>query len=271
MQELIELMRRLRDPERGCPWDRQQTFETIAPYTIEEAYEVADAITRGSPEDLKDELGDLLFQVVFHAVMAEEQGSFAFEDVVNVIVEKMRRRHPHVFESSNMPMDEASLRASWERIKAAERSSNAPVQRGVLDGVTPGLPGLARAQKLQRRASMAGFDWPDIGGVMDKLDEEHAELRAEVERLDRGGGSESPQDKDEVRQRIGEELGDVIFTCVNLARRIGVDADAALRGANERFTSRFSAMERLAKEAGQELGELSLGEWDELWEQAKRE
>lgn len=269
MQELIELMRRLRDPEHGCPWDRRQSFETIAPYTIEEAYEVADAITRKDLAGLKDELGDLLFQVVFHARLAEEQGHFQFDDVARAIVEKMVRRHPHVFEESDQSLDDDALRASWEAIKAAERRGADPVgtQRGVLEGVARGLPALVRAQKLQRRAAAVGFDWPVIWAVWDKLEEERAELEAEVEHFTQGDEA----GREAARARLSDELGDLLFTCVNLARHAEVDADRALREANRRFEARFIEMERLSRTSGQTLEALSEADWDALWESAKQQ
>lgn len=252
IRELIKVMAALRDPEGGCPWDREQDFASIAPYTIEEAYEVADAISRGEMDELRDELGDLLFQVVFHARMAEEAGVFAFNDVVRAIVEKMIRRHPHVFADEEVADAEAQTRA-WEQLKAKERKAKS--QHSLLDGVTLGLPALNRAQKLQKRAARAGFDWPDMGGVLAKIHEELDEVKAEIERGD---------DK-----ALAGEIGDLLFACVNLARYAGVDAEAALRSTNEKFERRFRYVEQGVLATGKTLEEVSLEEMDALWEEAK--
>ena len=243
MERLFGLMARLR---RDCPWDRAQTFATVAPYTIEEAYEVADAIAREDFDSLRDELGDLLFQVVFHAHLASERGRFDIEDVADSIVEKMIRRHPHVFEpTADGP------RPDWERIKATER----PPSQSALDGLPAALPPLAKAAKLQRRAAAVGFDWPDDEGVFEKLDEEIAELREAV------GTGEGPA-------RAESELGDILFTCVNLARRLGLSCERAVAGANLRFERRFREMERLAGNE-RSLDERPPSELDALWERAK--
>ncbi len=230
LQRLLDIMAALRDPERGCPWDRQQTFETIAPYTIEEAYEVADAIERGDRHDLKDELGDLLLQVVYHARIAEEEGSFAFPDVAEAIGEKMVRRHPHVFGESG---GEGGAH-QWEAIKKQEREAKAlrggPAPAASLFGDIPaGLPAIAKSHKLQRRAARLGFDWPSVDPVLDKVDEELAELRAEIA---------SPPAPDK-KKREFEEFGDLMFVMVNLGRWLGIDAEAALRAANVKFTRRM--------------------------------
>ena len=246
MERLTGLMARLR---QDCPWDRAQTFETIVPCTIEEAYEVADAIAREDFDSLREELGDLLFQVVFYAHLANERGRFDIEDVVDSIVEKMIRRHPHVFDPSAAGDGE---RPDWERAKARER----PRSESALDGLPAALPALARAAKLQRRAAAVGFDWPDVEGVFDKLDEEIAELR---EALDAGEGT----------GRVESELGDILFTCVNLARRLDLDGDRALAGANRRFERRFRVMESLAGR-GRRLDERTPAELDALWEQVKK-
>ena len=245
MERLTGLMARLR---QDCPWDRAQTFETIVPCTIEEAYEVADAIAREDFDSLREELGDLLFQVVFYAHLANERGYFDIEDVVDSIVDKMIRRHPHVFDPSAAGDGE---QPDWERAKARER----PRSESALDGLPAALPALARAAKLQRRAAAVGFDWPDVEGVFDKLDEEIAELR---EALDGGEGT----------GRVESELGDILFTCVNLARRLDLDGDRALAGANRRFERRFRAMERLAG-LGRRLDERTPAELDALWERSK--
>ncbi len=259
IETLLAVMRRLRDPERGCPWDVEQTFETIAPYTIEEAYEVADAISRGSMEDLKEELGDLLLQVVFHARMAEEEGHFAFPDVVQAINDKMIFRHPHVFGAEH---ERGRVQEGfWDRAKDAEKARKATAgkdeQASVLDDVPLALPALTRAEKLQKRAARAGYDWPDADGVLAKLDEELAELREAVQKGDRDG--------------MEDELGDLLFTIVNLARHLKVDPEKALRRANDKFSRRFRAAERMARENGHALDALSADELDELWNAAKAE
>jgi MazG family protein len=258
LQRLLEVMARLRDPESGCPWDREQTFQTIAPYTIEEAYEVADAIWRGDREGLREELGDLLFQVVFHARLAEEEGVFGFVDVVRAIVDKMVRRHPHVFGSERVDSAEAQGRA-WEVHKAAERREKAAPGQAAshLDGVSLALPALVRAQKLQKRAARVGFDWPEVGGVLDKVAEEVEELRV------------AWAEKSPVRSEA--ELGDLLFSCVNLARHLGVDPETALRHANARFEARFRRMEARTAAVNRLLEEASLAELDAAWERAKAE
>jgi MazG family protein len=251
-------MRRLRDPEEGCPWDRDQTFATIAPHTIEEAYEVADAIQRREMADLREELGDLLFQIVFYTQMAEEEGYFDFQDVVAAITEKMLRRHPHVFGDEEIA-DAEEQRRAWEQHKARERSKKG--KQGVasqLDGVAAALPALSRAEKLQRRAAQVGFDWPEISGVFHKIWEELEEVTAEIEE---GGDHE----------RLEEEVGDLLFACVNLARHAGVDAEAGLRRSNEKFIARFQAIERKLAAQGRNLKEADLEEMDALWEQVKLE
>src|SRR5690606_20588974 len=232
IETLRAIMRRLRTPGSGCPWDLEQTFATIAPYTIEEAYEVADAIERGNLEDLCEELGDLLLQVVFHAQMAEEAGAFRFEDVVRGISEKMVRRHPHVF--GNKPVEGSEgVRGLWEKLKADERAARdgSKTESGALDGVPPALPALKRAQKLQTRAARVGFDWPDVRPVFQEIAGGTGELRSELD-----AGSDAG--------RLAHELGDILFSVVNLARHLGVDAEAALQAANGRFTRRFSGVEQ---------------------------
>jgi ATP diphosphatase len=244
---LVQIMARLRDPVSGCEWDTVQTFDTIAPYTIEEAYEVADAIQRGDMADLKDELGDLLLQVVFHARMAEEAGLFGLPDVVTSISDKMERRHPHIF--GNLPEGGHYL---WEQIKAEERAAKgyAGGTAGALDGVALGLPALLRAEKLQKRAARTGFDWPDPSGARAKIDEELAEVEAAT----------NPAE-------IEEEIGDLLFAVVNWARKLGVDPEAALRSANGKFEKRFKAME---SEAGDLFEGLDLDAKEALWVTAKR-
>lgn len=247
---LRQIMRRLRDPATGCPWDIAQTFDTIAPYTIEEAYEVADAIDRANWHDLQGELGDLLLQVVYHAQMAEEAGHFGFDDVVRSICNKMVARHPHVFGAESREKTVGQQTADWEKIKAAERG---PAR--VLDGVALGLPGLTRAVKLQARAARVGFDWPSTDQVLEKLVEEAAEL---VEARDTLSAAE-----------VAEEMGDLLFVMANLARHLRVDPEAALRGANAKFTRRFAMIEDWLAEAGKTPAESDLVEMDTLWDRAK--
>ena len=258
---LLEIMARLRDPDDGCPWDREQTFETIAPYTIEEAYEVAEAIAAGDRDALRDELGDLLFQVVFYAQMSAETGGFTFADVVAGISDKMVRRHPHVFGTDAVESAAAQTEA-WETFKAAERKARADARGeapSALDGVPAALPALARALKLQKRAARVGFDWPDAAGALDKLTEEVAELRAET-----GRGEGDPR-------ALAEELGDVLFSWVNVARFHGVDAEAALRATNTKFVRRFRHIEAGLAAQGRTPADASLEELEALWQQAKAE
>ena len=260
MQRLLEVMAALRDPERGCPWDKQQTFATILPYTIEEVYEVAEAIDHGDMSALREELGDLLFQIVFYAQMAKEAGEFEFTDIAARISEKLERRHPHVFGDAEIATAEAQTQA-WEKHKERERHTKAAEQQrhaSVLDNVPVALPGLMRAMKLQRRAARLGFDWPDVAPVLGKIEEELAEVR---EVLAQGGDSE----------KLTHEVGDLIFACVNLARHTEVDPEIAMRGVNERFESRFRRVEELARQQNQNLAQMSLEEMDKLWDQAKAE
>ena len=256
---LIAIMARLRDPDGGCPWDREQSFRTILPYTLEEAYEVAEAIENEDLEALRDELGDLLFQVVFHARMAEEQRAFDFGDVVAGICDKLIRRHPHVFGEAELT-DEAAVRANWEREKAAERArksvSEGEAAPGVLAGVAQALPALVRAEKLQRRAARVGFDWDAIDGVFDKVREELDECR------------ETLAEHADPTERV-HEIGDLLFSCVNLARHIGVDAEQALRAANHRFENRFAQVERGLKAEGKAPAVEHREAMERLWEQAK--
>ena len=253
IDRLKVIMARLRDPVGGCPWDVEQTFATIAPYTLEEAYEVADAIERGDFDDLRSELGDLLFQVVFHARMAEEQGLFAFDDVADAIADKLERRHPHVFGVEDARPDAWSQKARWEDIKAEERKAKA--QHGVLDDVPIGLPALARAANLTKRAGRVGFDWPSTDEVFDKLHEEVAELRAEI----------AAGDLDKAR----EEMGDLLFVVANLARKLNVEPEDALRGANAKFVRRFAFIEAALARDGRTPDQSDLAEMDALWDAAK--
>jgi len=250
MPRLLEIMRRLRDPETGCPWDIEQDFASIAPYTIEEAYEVADAIERQAWGELKVELGDLLLQSVYHTQMAEEAGMFSFDDVANAISDKMVARHPHVFGDESRDKSAEQQALDWEQIKAAERAGKK--ETGVLDGVAKGLPALTRAIKLQNRAARVGFDWPTTDEVLDKIVEEAQELR-EV------------QDADE---RF-EEFGDLLFVMVNLGRHMGLDPEAALRAANAKFTRRFESIEAALAAQGKTPADSDLAEMDALWDAAK--
>ncbi len=254
MNRLRAIMARLRDPEHGCPWDVEQTFASIAPYTIEEAYEVADAIERGDMEELKGELGDLLFQSVFHAQMAEDAGLFDFDDIARAIGDKMIARHPHVFGDESNAKSADQQVADWETVKAAERAAKA--KGGVLDDVALGLPALMRAEKLQKRAARVGFDWPEIGQVLDKIAEEARELAEARDSL--------PQDK------IAEEMGDLLFVMANLARHLKVDPEVALRGANAKFVRRFQYIEQNLAERSSSPEQSTLQEMDDLWDTAKR-
>ena len=250
--DLLKIMARLRDPREGCVWDIEQTFASIAPYTLEEAYEVVDAIARENHDDLKDELGDLLLQVVYHARMAEEADLFEFGDVVTAICEKMIRRHPHVFGGERVDTAAAQTRA-WEALKARERGNSST---SVLDDVPVALPALTRGTKLSDRAARVGFDWPDTGSVRKKLDEELAELDEELANDDRDG--------------LAAEIGDVMFTLVNLCRRLALDPERCLREANARFDRRFRHVERQVMERGGDWGSHDLAALDRFWHEAKR-
>lgn len=249
---LIEIMAKLRDPDGGCPWDLEQTFATIAPYTVEEAYEVADAIERGDLPELKEELGDLLLQVVFHSRMAEEQGAFDIKDVATAISDKMIRRHPHVF-GDHAYEDLSAQVAGWEQLKAEERKAKA--KTGVLDDVPAGLPALTRAVKLTKRAARVGFDWPTAAEVLAKLREETDEIAVEIEAGDMA--------------KAREELGDILFVCANLARKLDVDPEDALRATNAKFTRRFGFVEAKLAERGKTPDQSDLAEMDALWNDAK--
>ena len=250
LQDLLDVMVRLRDPVNGCPWDREQRFETIAPYTIEEAYEVADAIKQEDMDQLEDELGDLLFQIVFYAQMSRERGGFDFADIARRIADKMRDRHPHVFGDAEPD--------SWESRKAAERAARARGRSGILDGVALALPALMRAQKLQKRASLAGFDWRDLAPVVAKIREELGELEIEI-----ANGAPS--------ERLRDEAGDLLFACVNLARHLEIDAEVALRDANAKFERRLRNVESSLAEDGKTLAGTDPEELDRLWRRAKEE
>ncbi len=255
MPRLLAIMARLRDPETGCPWDIEQDFASIAPYTIEEAYEVADAIEQANYEGLRGELGDLLLQVVFHAQIADDENLFDFNDVANDISDKMIARHPHVFGSQSRDKTPAQQTRDWETIKAAERASQ--TQTGTLDGLAKGLPALMRAVKLQKRAARVGFDWPRVDQVLDKLTEEAAELTEAAQRLSQA--------------QVEEEFGDLLFVMANLARHMKVDPEVALRSANAKFTRRFERIESLLAERGKAPNESNLEEMDMLWDCAKAE
>ena len=270
---LLGIMAALRDPAGGCPWDLQQDFASIAPYTIEEAYEVADAIDRGELGELKDELGDLLLQVVFHARMAEEAGAFAFGDVVAAICDKMVRRHPHVFDASGRPLDPDARAAAvadaeqqaraWEALKRAEREARGDADASALAGISRGLPEWQRAVKLQHKAAKVGFDWPGPAPVIDKLHEEIEEVRVEFAAIAADPGDAAARD------RLEDELGDLLFVCANLARHARVDVGTALRRANHKFERRFRAMEALAEADGGLAGQ-SLQAQDRYWMRVKQ-
>jgi len=262
ISRLIEIMAALRTPGSGCPWDLEQNFATIAPYTIEEAHEVVDAIARGDLDDLCDELGDLLLQVVFHARMAEEQNAFAFGDVVEAITRKMIRRHPHVFADKDGQLTPSHVKEAWDRIKAeekAERAARRPPPQAtpssLLSGIKAGQPALTRAMQLQRKASSVGFDWNDPRAVLHKIREEADEIEAA---LDRGDADE-----------LANETGDLLFALVNLARHVGADPEAALRGTNAKFERRFGHIEQALAAQGRSLEDASLAEMDALWNEAK--
>lgn len=254
IERLLEIMRRLRDPRTGCPWDIEQDFDSIAPYTIEEAYEVADAIERRNWPELEGELGDLLLQTVYHTAMGEEAGHFTFQSVVRAISDKMVARHPHVFGDESREKSAEQQTADWEAIKAAERAGKA--QGGTLDGVAVGLPALLRALKLQKRAARVGFDWPSTGEVIDKVVEEAREL---AEARDTLGPAE-----------IEEEYGDLLFVMANLGRHLGLDPEAALRAANAKFTRRFAGIEARLAARGKTPADSDLAEMDALWDEVKR-
>lgn len=289
LDDLLYLMSRLRDPEYGCPWDLKQNYESIVPHTLEEAYEVADAIERGDRGDIKDELGDLLFQVIFYAQLGKEEQSFTFDDVVDGIVQKLVRRHPHIFPDGQLreflpagtQFSEDQIKAQWESIKQEERSlkklqdinieatpSNKfdPKKDSVLSDVPNNLPVLNRAEKLQKRAAQHGFDWPNIRPVIEKLEEELEELKHELDQA-----SEKQLDDEYVHQRLQDEMGDVLFCCVNLSRFLKVKPEQALRSTNDKFVRRFQFIEQCLFDKGLTLDSASLEELDRVWDQAKAE
>lgn len=255
IEDLLEIMRALRDTRTGCPWDKQQSFETIAPYTIEEAYEVAEAISRNDMQDLCDELGDLLLQVVYHAQIANETNHFNFDDVVTAICKKMVRRHPHVFGTQQQT---EQGKQDWESIKKQERvdKGGSLQDTSALANVALGLPALIRARKLQKKAAKVNFDWPNVQGVLEKIKEEVSELNEAIQ---------AHQDK----QRIQDEVGDVLFSVINLCRHMNVDADVALQQSNSKFEGRFRTMERLVEQQDKKITDLTEQELDQYWEQAK--
>jgi ATP diphosphatase len=253
IERLLEIMRRLRDPDTGCPWDIEQNFDSIAPYTIEEAYEVADAIARRDWPELEGELGDLLLQTVYHTAMGEEEGHFTFQSVVRNISDKMVARHPHVFGDESRDKSADQQTADWEKIKAAERAGKA--QGGALDGVAIGLPALLRAYKLQKRAARVGFDWPETGDVIAKITEEAAELVEARDTL--------------TQAEVEEEFGDLMFVMANLGRHLGVDPEAALRAANAKFIRRFEGVEERLAAIGKTPADSDLAEMDALWDAVK--
>lgn len=259
IDRLNEIMAQLRDPQGGCPWDLEQTFSSLVPHTLEEAYEVAEAAEAGDPAALCDELGDLLFQVVFYARIAEEQGQFDLNDVANAVSTKLVRRHPHVFGDAHVA-DAAEQTREWERIKAAERSASdsRAASAGALAGVSSALPAMTRAAKLSRRAARVGFDWPDQRGIMDKIDEEAAELRQALSQPDN-------------RKHIAHELGDLLFACVNMARSLDLDPEATLRAANRRFESRFGFVENHLATRGERIDASSTEELLRLWQLGKQQ
>ena len=263
MTHLLGIMERLRDPETGCPWDVEQTFSSIAPHTIEEAYEVADAIDSGDMDGLKDELGDLLFQVVFYSQMAKEENIFNFDDIAATISEKMIRRHPHVFGDGDLQINSAHQQTeNWENVKESERASKSDKSdktgnKSAMDGVTRALPALLRALKLQKRAARVGFDWPDAAPVFEKFDEELEEIKVEIKSGD--------------EKALESEVGDLLFTCVNLARKLGVDSESALRHASNRFENRFRGIENILQGDGRSVDATPLDELEELWQRVKEE
>ncbi len=256
IEQLLEIMKALRDPDTGCPWDIEQDFESIAAYTVEEAYEVADAIERKDMHDLKDELGDLLFQVVYHAQMANEQGIFNFNDVVTIISDKLIRRHPHVFGDESIE-DKAELYRAWEQHKRNERNDKAEDNESILHGIASTMPALRWSSKLQKRAAHHGFDWDDIAPVFDKLHEEIGELKQEIGRRDN-------------QHRIEDEMGDILFACVNLARHLHVNPEQALRDSNQKFIARFQTMESLLSSDEKVMDNCSIEELEMYWQKAKK-
>jgi ATP diphosphatase len=256
IKKLLEIMAALREPETGCPWDIEQNFKSISAYTVEEAYEVADAIERDDMSDLRDELGDLLFQVVYHAQLASEQGDFGFLEVVEAINEKLVRRHPHVFADEEAG-NKQQLMEAWEQHKSEERKTKPQTSKQTLDGIASTLPALRWAEKIQKRAAQTGFDWDDLEPVFEKLNEEIVELRRETV-------------IENNKERISDELGDVLFSCVNLSRHLGVNPEQALRNANRKFIQRFQEMEKQIDAEGRSINECALDELERYWQKSKQ-
>lgn len=255
IEKLLSIMADLREPEKGCPWDIKQDYKSVLPYTLEEAYEVADAIESGDMQELKVELGDLLFQIVFYAQMAKEDGLFEFRDIVNAINQKLISRHPHVFADVDC-RDEKLLHEAWEASKAAERNRKSEQSLSALSGVAAALPALKRSQKLQKRAARKGFDWPDIQPVFNKINEEINELQEAIEEKDSA--------------HIEEEMGDILFACVNLSRHLNMDAEEALRKSNQKFIKRFACIEKKLSQTNKAMEDCSLDELEALWHEAKQ-
>lgn len=255
IDDLLSIMQALRDPDKGCPWDKEQDFDSIASYTLQEVYEVVDAIQRKHMQDLKEELGDLLFQVIYHSQMAEELGSFSFADVVDSVSNKMIRRHPHVFGDEEM-RTAAEQTLAWEQIKAEERQQKGQAATGILDGILRHQPALMRADDIQSKAAKVGFDWPEMEPVFAKIQEEMDEIREAME-------------KNMSQQAIADEVGDLFFACVNLARRLNVDPELATQGTNNKFCKRFAYIEAEVEKQGKEVQNTPLAELDALWEEAK--
>ncbi|GAA0302962.1 nucleoside triphosphate pyrophosphohydrolase [Psychrosphaera haliotis] len=265
IDKLIWIMSQLRDPNGGCPWDLKQSFKSIVPHTLEEAYEVAEAIEQEDFEELPKELGDLLFQVVFYAQLGKEQELFDFEKIASLMCEKLIRRHPHVFgELSNQTLNDSEIKYNWEQIKTQERNANSKQSKtSVLDDIPNALPALNRAYKIQKRVAHVGFDWPDVHGALDKVEEEIAELRVEIEKNKEKNNSNTN------KERIADELGDLFFALTNVSRHLGLNPEQITRQANDKFSRRFKGVEQLAEEHSTPLSDMSLDEMEELWLRVK--
>ena len=265
IDKLIWIMSQLRDPNGGCPWDLKQSFKTIVPHTLEEAYEVAEAIEQEDFDELPKELGDLLFQVVFYAQLGKEQELFDFEKIASLMCEKLIRRHPHVFgELSNQTLNDSEIKYNWEQIKAQERNANSKQSKtSVLDDIPNALPALNRAYKIQKRVAHVGFDWPDVNGALDKVEEEIAELRVEIEKNKEKNNSNTN------KERIADELGDLFFALTNVSRHLGLNPEQITRQANDKFSRRFKGVEQLAEEHSTPLSDMPLDEMEELWLRVK--